>query len=251
MFLFFLVSRSELKLLFVNNCSGFNEADDALQHHTAASPRDGFLVEMYFANESVFNQTLVSYRQGDFKLIEGSVRDVNYYYESSTNRINSSHLSLGSHLIESVVEWQDYLFGKGQSDTLNIMLVHVVMYDLIRIADYIYPLKSPVVHPSVENEGGLHGSQLRLYNVVKDPCETINLADDPHYAPTIASIRAELAAIAARRPPLLPLDQQIDISRGSLFDKSHVPGNCSADPSIKPEHCRFTHSWVADVRHSF
>ena len=233
--------------LYIVYFSGFDAADDALMHHTAASPRNGFLVEMYYANESVFNQTLVAYRLGDYKLIQGTVRDLNYYYESSTKRVNSSHLSVGSYMVEAVVEWQDYLFGKGPSDTLNIVLLHLWMHDLVPLFDYLYPLKSPDAHPTIAREGGLHDTTLRLYNIIHDPCEAFNLAEDPAYASTIAAIQKELDQVAAHRPALLPLDLQIDISHGSVWSKSHVPGDCSTNPDIKPEHCRFTHSWVADV----
>ena len=215
--------------------------------HNAVSPRSGFLVEMYFANESVFDQSLVSYRLGDYKLIQGSVRDSNYYYESSNNRVNSSHLSLGAYVAESIIEWQDYLFGKGPSDTLNIVVIHMLMFDWIAFADWLYPLRqNPPPHQNSVAHSE-HSTTLRLYNIIHDPCEAFNLAEDPAYASTIAAIQKELDQVAAHRPALLPLDLQIDISHGSVWSKSHVPGDCSTNPDIKPEHCRFTHSWVADV----
>ena len=60
-------------------------------------------------------------------------------------------------------------------------------------------------------------------------------------------IRAAAEKVAAHRPPMLPLDKQIAINHGSTWSKAHVEGDCSMNPLVQKSHCRFTHSWVADV----
>jgi hypothetical protein len=194
------------------------------------SPRKGFLVEMYTAEESTFNQTLMSYRLGAYKLIRGMVRDSNYYAESSGAFLNCSHPTYSSKLIELTIEAMDYLFGKGPSDTLNIMLGHMFLHDLLSITDH---KPEPV---------------LALYNIDEDPCERNNLAADPALAGVVREIDAELERIIATRAHSLHMELQLDISLGHDWAKTHVPGDCSTNPNIKPEHCRFTHSWVPDVR---
>jgi hypothetical protein len=198
------------------------------------------LLEMYSPEESVFNQSLSAYRLGDYKLIRGTVRDDNYYYESATNRINSSHPSLGSVLVERLIDLCDAVFGKGQCDTINIVIVHVWMPDIIALTDRWLPSAAAQRIPD-------ESSDFRLYNIVRDPCEQTNLAGDPQYASIIAAIDQETASIAAHRRHVLPLDLQLDISLGGAWSKHHVSGDCSDNPAIKPRHCRFTHSWVPDV----
>lgn len=208
------------------------------------------LLEMYDAGESVFNQTLYAYRLGDFKLIVGTVRDENYYFESTTDRINSSHPSVGSNLVEAVVELQDYLFGKGQSDTLNIVLVHVYLNDIMAVTDYFFPRTAQLPYaklPAPEAAPADGSLQKRLYNIARDPCERVNLAADPQYAAVIADIEGRIAVITRNRPHILPMDQQLDISLGGAWHQTHVSGDCSASPNIPADQCRFTHSWVADV----
>lgn len=218
----------------------------------AISPRAGLLLEMYDAEESVFNQSLSAFRLGDYKLIRGPVRDDNYYYESSTNKINCSHVSLGSMVIETIVDLNDFLFGKGQSDTLNIMMAHLWMPDLITLTDTWFPAPTAYINQrngaiGEEDAGHHEATDLRLYNIAMDPCERYNLAGDPQYAAIIAAIDQEVSAIAAHRPHVLPLDVQLDISLGGAWSKHHVSGDCDINPSIPKEHCRFTHSWVPDV----
>jgi hypothetical protein len=225
--------------------------DQSNRQSVAVSPRAGLLVEMYAAEESVFNQSLAAYRLGDYKLIKGTVRDDNYYLESTNNKINCSHVSIGSQVIETVIDLFDTVFGKGQSDTVNIIMVHMWLHDLIVFTDALFPRSTQYLQTTAAADTAAHeATDLRLYNIAADPCEKVNLARDPQYASIIAAIEAELASITANRPPSLPIDLQIDISLGGQWSKHHVGGDCSSNPTIKPAHCRFTHSWVADVSRS-
>ena len=238
---------------------------------SSTGPRAGMLLELYTSEESVFNQSLSSYRLGDYKLIRGSVRDHNYYFESSSNKINSSHNSVGSYVIETIIDAQDYWFGKGQSDTLNIVLAHMWLHDLIVLTDWLFPYSTAWLQTTNTTElfdeevetdhstttgttattgssNNHHPSELiQLFNIVEDPCEHHNLARDPKYASIISTIDQELQSIMEHRPPMLPLHLQLDISTGGQWSRSHVTGDCSGNLGIKPDECRFTHSWVADV----
>lgn len=217
----------------------------------STSPRNSVLLEYYDSTESVFNQTLAAHRVGDYKLILGTVRDENYYFESTDNKVNSSHPSLGSHVIETIVDALDYFCGQGQSDTLNIVLVHMYMHDVVAMTDRFFP-RVPQMDvralPAPEHPPTDGSLQKRLYNVARDPCERVNLAADPQYASIIAEIEEQIAEISRHRPPTLPMDLQLDISGGGPWHKTHKKGDCSADPSISEARCLFTHSWVPDVR---
>lgn len=197
----------------------------------AEGPRNSVLLEMYLSDESIFNQSLIAYRLGEYKLIRGTVRDDNYYYESYANRINSSSTTWGSYIMERALDTMDYIFGKGPADTLNIIMVHMFLHDLEKFIDGSPP------KPSIQ-----------LYNIVEDPCERYNLANEPRYAAIIDEIDREIDKIAANRHPLLPMQLQLDISYGGgAWSSTHIDGDCSTNANIPPKYCKFTHSWVPDV----
>jgi hypothetical protein len=225
-----------------------NTGDDRNTNAVSPSPRAGVLLEMYSDEESVFHESLSAYRLGDYKLIRGTVRDDNYYYESTNNRVNSSRVTMGSAVIERAVDLCDATLGKGPCDTLSLIMVHMWMPKFIAFFERLFPEGAPAVSAvNATNHGQHEATNLRLYNIARDPCERVNLAGDPQYASIIAAIDKETAKIAAHRRHVLPLDVQLDISLGGEWAKYHVAGDCSANPAIAPEHCRFTHSWVHDV----
>ena len=110
---------------------GFNLADSlsGVQDLTSTSasvvPRDGVLLEMWAAYDTPFNEQLEAYRLGDFKLINGSVRDPNYYWESTTGRfLNISRPLWSSYGFEILIKGMEAIFGAGPFDTLRILIAH-------------------------------------------------------------------------------------------------------------------------------
>ena len=194
------------------------------------SVRSEVLYELYVEEEFLFREALSAYRIGHMKLVEGPVRDPHYYFESSTNRVNSSDpFVFAKALTELVTRLGDWVFGESPFDHLRTFLAYGQLHNI-----YTARQRSS-------------GETLRLFDLAADPLETSNLALLPQYADVVHRLRGRIEAIRTSRPtPIqkaylqLPLDE--------VWSKMHVPGNCSMNPAIRPRDCRFIHPWVADVR---
>jgi hypothetical protein len=197
------------------------------------SPRKEILLEMYYANESVFKQELVAYRIGDYKLVKGIVRDMNYYYESSGKLLNISNptilgriFEIYHHLVETFM-WSETAY-----DPYRLRLTHG-------------SLQTPLTRPQRDGKEEIH----RLYNIKEDPTESKNLYHEEWTKPIINQIEKRIEHYRlTRRTPLKPWMQFHLIDSWS---KTFVKGNCSMNPEVPDHLCRFAHPWIDDVRFLF
>ena len=94
-----------------------------------ANPRDGLLLEMWAAGDTPFGETLEAYRLVDYKLINGTVRDPNYYGESSSGFfLNISRPLWITYSMETLIKCFEIVFGAGPFDTMRIILTHKVVH---------------------------------------------------------------------------------------------------------------------------
>ena len=63
--------------------------------------RDSVLLDLYTKEDSHDNKSLAAYRKGDFKLISGSYKDPNWYYEPTEDRVKTSDSGFRSRIIGS------------------------------------------------------------------------------------------------------------------------------------------------------
>jgi hypothetical protein len=140
------------------------------------SPRKEILLEMYYANESVFKQELVAYRIGDYKLVKGIVRDMNYYYESSGKLLNISNptilgriFEIYHHLVETFM-WSETAY-----DPYRLRLTHG-------------SLQTPLTRPQRDGKEEIN----RLYNIKEDPTESKNLYHEEWTKPIINQIEKRI-----------------------------------------------------------
>lgn len=193
-------------------------------------PRAEVLLELYSNKQFVFGETLQAYRIGDYKLIEGIVRDENYYYEAlSQDRMNISTPTLATYATEGINRLFDTLFGNNHNDLCRIVFTHQLL------------------------QGSLAGPQragkvptLRLYHIPSDPTESINLAELPQNAKIIQQIRKRVEHYQANRPD--PLDAHLLVPLDIWQRDMQASGDCSMHPTLKdlPQQCRFTHPWIPD-----
>eukprot|EP01034_Spumella_vulgaris_P038604 gene38604-47676_t len=215
--------------------SSFNETSSAViysahsddNHHNTASPRSEALLEMYYAEDSVFGEELQAYRYGDFKYIQGIVRDEHSYRESTNRWLNISQPSLVTTLLQIAVPTLEALFGAGPMDAMRLSLTHVTMQGM-----FTQDQKSGKV------------PTLRLFNLVEDPLETHNLASLPQHSELIALIQSKLEVIKASRPVQQKVWMQFHLFE--VWARTHVKGDCSMNPNIREKDCVFTHSWIPD-----
>lgn len=95
---------------------------------------------------------------------------------------------------------------------------------------------------------------VRLYNLKKDPKESTNLAvfnnpnnlttEEKGYQDVINTIQHRLEEIRSRKPPNQKVSMQMLLSE---WKNTFISGDCSMNPLITEEDCRFTHSWIDDV----
>lgn len=194
-------------------------------------PRREVLLEMYSTQQFVFSEGLNAYRLGDFKLIEGIVRDENYYYEAvGRDWLNVSSPSAMTLVTEGVNRAFDALFGNERNDLCRIVFTHQLL------------------------QGSLTGPQhagtaptVRLYHIPSDPAESHNLAALPEYAVVLAEIRQRVLHYQRNRRP--PLDAHLIVPLDRWQAELQQPGDCSMHPVLRqrpPSQCRFTHPWIPD-----
>lgn len=195
------------------------------------APRREVLLEMYSTQQFVFNEGLNAFRLGDFKLIEGIVRDENYYYESvGRDWLNVSSPSAMTLVTEGVNRAFDALFGNENNDLCRIVFTHQLL------------------------QGSLTGPQhagtaptVRLYHIPSDPTESRNLAALPEYADVLAEIRERVQHYQRNRRP--PLDAHLIVPLDRWQAQLQQPGDCSMHPVLRhrpQSQCRFTHPWIPD-----
>jgi hypothetical protein len=226
--------------------------------------RREMLVEMYEAEDSVFQQDLFAYRMQDMKLIQGSsYRDEHYYYPSSSDSLNSSvytklaasryhdrlswKYSLVTFLNERLIRYLSLALDVGRFDGLRIFMTHSLTQGYYATLPSLY-FQNPLLINYTGPNRGTAASKTRLhkiylFNLTADPYEEHNLAWD--YPELVATIQQRLHKIRDHAPPQPKVWYQYHLTKEWV--KTHVIGDCSMNPSIKDaKDCRFTHPWIDD-----
>jgi hypothetical protein len=193
------------------------------------SPRNEMLLEMYYPNEFVFNESLEAYRLGDYKLIKGIPRDINYYYESSGNYLNYSSPTFITRTIEYLLQLGDWYFGNNKFDGMKIYYTHILMQNQMT-KSMKYADKS---------------ESYRLYNIRKDPNESKNLWNESWVKPILEKIENRLTFYRNHRQPSQKAHYFFHLR--DTWPKTFVKGDCSMNPLIPVDQCHFTHPWLRDV----
>jgi hypothetical protein len=193
------------------------------------SPRNEMLLEMYYPSEFVFNESLEAYRYGDYKLIKGIPRDINYYFESSGNYLNYSSPTFATRVIEYMLQLGDWYFGNNRFDGTKIYYTHIMMQNLM----------TKSIKQADDSE------MTRLYNIRKDPTESNNLWNESWAKPIIAKIENRLEFYRSTRQPSQKAHYFLHLR--DTWPKTFVQGDCSMNPSIPADQCHFTHPWLRDV----
>jgi len=188
-------------------------------------PRTQMLIDMYYGSlgEFIFDEDVLAYRKGNYKLIEGIVRDPNWYIESTEDKLNSTDTSWVVSVGEKLIKFFENIYSKGPFDSARVSLTHQVFH-----GSYVKKQDK---------------KQVQLFNIKEDPRETTNLAST--HPEIVNELRQEAEVIKKNRPA-----QQrfwYILERTTEWPNTFVPGDCSQQKDdIAPEYCRFTHPWFAD-----
>lgn len=202
--------------------------------------RNEILLELYCADENMFNQDLFAYRVGDYKYIQGIVGDGNWYYPSSVDKINATsihHKWTFYHgvvrLFEDLIRLGDYIYGEGAFDSTRMMLVHGVLLQI----DRRFRKKTPEISYSYNNKSAIHS--IFLFNIREDPYEQNNIVE--LYPELVKDIQSKLYQFRDNRPKQQYYWEQLI---GEEMVNTFVSGDCSMNPQIPQEQCRFVHPWI-------
>lgn len=203
-------------------------------------PRTEMLLELYDEEDNAFGTALASYRLGDMKLIEGVVNDQAWYFHSSVDLLNSTHtnninlfsmVDVGkfslTRMFEGIVRYFTWSLGEGKFDSLRILMVHTILHP-----SYVW-----LEAFAKKYERGKH---VWLFNMTADPYERENIA--ANFPDVVAAIRVKIEKIRDKsRSKQQKYWYQTDIGKWGF---THVTGDCSMNPAIHENDCKFTHSWV-------
>jgi arylsulfatase A-like enzyme len=203
----------------------------------SVSPRQEMLLEMYYANESIYKQELVAYRMNDYKLIKGTIRDINYYEETTSSLfLNISSASWLTRFYELFHHFMEtFFFDEAAYDHYRLRLTHGNMQRAMTIAR--------------KQEG--KEEFIRLYNIRDDPRETTNLVHENWTKPIITAIEERIEYYRLHRR--IPQSPWLQFPLLTTWAKTHVPGDCSMNRERIPDDrlCRFAHPWIPDVSSFF
>ena len=184
------------------------------------------LLEMYYKADMIFGEDLVAYRIGNYKMVRGTVRDDDYYSDALPGE-DYIHKRVGSrlaHAIEYFIRGLELVFGVGPMDALRLTITHMMLHSITEVGK---------------------PNTVQLFDIYNDPLEENNLAHEDFAKPIIAAMDEKLLKIKAGRPEQQKVWIQFHMTK--VWSHTHVKGDCSMNPEIKPSDCIFTHPWIPDV----
>ena len=100
---------------------------------SCVGPRNEVLLEMWEVEDTVFGDQLDAYILGDYKLINGIVRDENYYQESSGYFLKTAKPRLEAYAVEALIRGLEALLGVGPFDATRIILTHIIFQVILNV----------------------------------------------------------------------------------------------------------------------
>ena len=107
-------------------------------------------------NYLVFSLNFV-FRKGKYKLIQGNIRDPNWYNEPTEDELNSSDSSFVKILVENLVRMMDWAFGHVSNDLARLLLTNHWLFKFYAKEE---------------------GFQTLLFDIENDPQEKNNIASE-------------------------------------------------------------------------
>lgn len=201
-----------------------------------SSPRKEVLLESISADGSLWGAGELSYRQGDLKVIQGQVRDPHSYFDAkSAMLVSDDPHPLARRAVETLCRIGDAVFGVSAFDALRTYMVYGPLHSL-------YSRRQRV------SEGLGFQEVTRLFNLSADPLEAHDLSSEPWALHTVQQLLAAAEETQARGGEEVPIQRTFLTLPAEHWaeDGLLIPGDCSRDPTIRPEHCLFLHPWVRD-----
>lgn len=193
------------------------DQSDALKYNLK-SPRTDMVYDLIDPLDSFFSEGMISFRHGDIKIIDGLVRDKHWYKEPRGNSLNTTDETWISYVGEIALKIAEFFFEDSKFDTAHHILAHGLVMRAFASHD-----------------------EILLYNISSDPEEQINIREThPEILRDMLS-RADLLLRhhVPQQPIWLILSQEAS-------ENSWVRGDCSMNPLVPHDECRFLHTWASD-----
>lgn len=186
---------------------------------TGEEARTELLLDLYTAEDSHDNKDMAAYIKGNYKLIEGDIRDPYYYTEPHADHVQTTDPIWYPRVIfEKMIRMSDFVFGERKAEMYRALTSNFILFD--HYAKRI-------------------GPQTYLFDLKNDIEERINIADK--HPDIVKNIRETVAEIKSKSPRQ---GNYYMISPPEKYSMV-IPGDCSGT-GYPEDRCLFIHPWVDD-----
>lgn len=198
---------------------GLDGQDQAVGLKNNTIVRKEMLLELFTAEDSHDGTMSASYRKGNYKIIQGNIRDPHWYSEPTQDRVATTDHGLIPRILESFVRVMEFIFGNGPCD----IFVHGMALNVILFNKYVKD----------------NGVKTMVFDLDEDP-EEKNDISGTH--PKVTRSLLEAIQEYKHKRPYHPRYWMVNPSWLNSFQ----PGDCSNQPLVTPAQCKFAHPWLDD-----
>ena len=190
--------------------------------------RRDVVLEMVTKNDSHDGSESVAYRNGRFKIVQGTFRDPHWYSEPDSDKVATSDDSWLPRILEVIVRIAEWMFGNGPTD----LQPHGLLLNVVLFNQYI------------KRQAGV---KTWLFDLENDPNETTDLAPSKPHHKILRSMFLALQDIKHGRK-VRAHDYWLTNPNWDAPDwEGFLDGDCSAEDSRwRGDVCKFAFPWLED-----
>ena len=181
--------------------------------------RKEVLLELFTSTESHDGTYSASFRKGNYKIIQGNIRDSHWYSEPSQDRVATTDEGIYPRILENFVRLMEFIFGNGPCD----IFIHGMALNVLLFNKYVED----------------NGVKTMVFDLERDPEERVDISG------THPKVTRNLVEAIQEHKHKRPYHYRYWMVNPSWVD-SFTPGDCSNQPLVSPGQCKFAHPWLDD-----